>query len=72
MTDLKGWISTETPPEVPDMYLVCVSNTVCFQHEKEVVKVMSYHPETGWGGWNSFANVVCWRHIPELPNDLIF
>lgn len=67
MVDLNGWISAETPPEVPDMYLVCVSNTICLRYEKEVVKVMSYHPDTGWGGVDSFANVVYWQNLPSLP-----
>lgn len=67
----KGWISANTPPEIPDMYLVCVSNTICFQHEKEVVKVMSYNSMTGWGGIDCFANVVYWRPIPDLPDEVM-
>lgn len=71
MTNSNGWISAKTPPEVPDMYLVCIFNTICFQHQKEIVKVMSYNPMTGWGSLNNFGQVVYWRPIPDLPDELL-
>lgn len=61
----KGWISVDDRlPTEHDVYTVYCPSSLCFQHEKEQIQMVSFHPDTGW---NSPTRITHWQPIPKPP-----
>ena len=60
-----GWISVDDAlPTKPDVYTVYCPNNICFQSKKEMIQVVSFHPDIGW---NSSYLITHWQPLPEFP-----